>query len=71
MEASSVVVETKLSRTEVWEEITLEEVVRSATLVVTSVMLVVVSWATVLTNGFASVFAFVKAKAVDLLIFSC
>ena len=68
---ASVVIETKLWMSEVWEENTLEEVVRSAALVVTSITLVIVSWATVLTNGVASVFACAKAKTVDLLIFSC
>lgn len=71
MRVASVVVGTKLLRTEVWEENTLEEVVISAALVVTSMILVVVFWATVLTNGVSSVLACVKARAVDLLIFSC
>ena len=71
---AAVVVEMKFWKTEVWEENTvegLEGAVRSGALEVTSMVLVVVSWATVLMNGLASVSACAKAKDVDLLIFSC
>ena len=68
---AAVVVEMKFWKTEVWEENTLEGAVRSGALVLTSTVLVVVSWATVLTNSFASVLSCAKAKDVDLLIFSC
>lgn len=68
---AAVVVDMKFWKTEVWEENTLEGAVRSGALEVTSMVLVVVSWATVLTNSFTSVFACAKAKDVDLLICSC
>lgn len=54
---AAVVVEMKFWKTEVWEENTLEGAVRCGALELTSMVLVVVSWATVLTNSFASVLA--------------